>query len=62
MADILEKENKKFYDIDKLQYMESIKKEHKLLVEQLNGEIIPDIEPQQTVTVVFDTRLKRENK
>lgn len=59
MADVLEKPDKRFYDIDKEQYNNALAEEFKKFRKQLDGDMEVEVEPQQTVTVVFDTRVKK---
>ena len=56
--DILDKPDMRHYDIDKEVYVKGVEGEYKRLVKQLNGEWVVEVEPQQTITTVFDTRIK----
>ena len=53
-----EKEDQRFYDIDKQSWKENINNEHKNLTKELNGEITFSKNTKQVTKTVFNTRLK----
>jgi len=56
--DILDKPDMSHYDIDKEAYVKGVEGEHRKLVKELNGEWVVEVEPQQIITTIFDTRIK----
>jgi hypothetical protein len=62
MSDLLDKPDKRFYDIDKEQYIENILSEYKQLNREIldNCEILSDIKPVQKVEILFDTSIRKK--
>jgi hypothetical protein len=58
--DTLDKPDMKHYDIDKETYTLNIIKEHRMLAKQLDdGKWEQEVEPIQTVNILFDTKPKK---
>jgi hypothetical protein len=64
MSDLLDKPDKRFYDIDKEKYIENIMGEYRQLNKEIldSCEVLTNIEPVQKVETIFDTSIKKKRK